>query len=615
MGYKFQFKSIGARLTFWFFIMAMLPLIMVNIAIYIHMVHSIKVSAFNKIEAMRDLKVIEVNHWLNERITDIRTIAASDEIRILEKTIIERGKNSHPDIAIISKARNLLHRYLINYDDFHEISIVSQHSRNILVSTDEGLERDNHLKPLYDMEALQTRGLSIADIHYSNRLNKPGMAFSVPVFSLMDSNQIIGVLVANINLEASLYKMLLNRTGVGETGETLIVNKQVIALNKLRWYVNTPLTLKIRSQPAVNAALGKTGIMETADYRGEKALAAYTYIPLTGWGFVAKQDLQEVYAPIYRLRKWMLAIVFLTLLGVIINTFLVSRSISNPIKELHKGSEIIGSGNLDHKVGTDAHDEIGELSRTFDLMIETLKTTTASWDDLNKEMEERRHLEKMLLEFREHERRRIGHDLHDNLGQQLTAISYKTQGLENILRKKLVPEAEDAERITTLIEMAKIQVKSLSKGLSPILGKGEYGLMSAMVELASNSERLFGIPCVISCTKPVPIYNEAALIHIYRIAQEAITNAARHARPGRIEISFKREDDNISLSVKDDGTGFAVPAHLDGIGLEIMKYRARIINASLDIRPGMDKGTIVSCIFNDRKESEVNISEDANYPA
>ena len=242
---KFQFKSIGARLTFWFFVMGMVPLIMVNIAIYIQIVHSMKVSAFNKIEAMRDLKVIEVNHWLNERIADIRTIAASDEIRLLEK--IHNVKNSQPDIAIVSKARNLLASYLKNNDDFHIISIVSPITNNILVSTDNEIEGESSSHDVHIMEALQKSNLSITDIYFSEKLNNPTMAFSVPVFSMLGSNQIIGHLVAYISLESSLYKMLLNHTGVGETGETLIVNKDVIALNKLRWYDNTPLTLKIRS--------------------------------------------------------------------------------------------------------------------------------------------------------------------------------------------------------------------------------------------------------------------------------------------------------------------------------------------------------------------------------
>jgi signal transduction histidine kinase len=141
------------------------------------------------------------------------------------------------------------------------------------------------------------------------------------------------------------------------------------------------------------------------------------------------------------------------------------------------------------------------------------------------------------------------------------------------------------------------------------MGKGEYSLMTAMVELASNSERLFGIPCVIKCSKPTLLYNESALIHLYRIAQEAITNAARHAKPRQIEIGLTREGDNITLTVKDDGTGFALPKHLDGLGLEIMRYRARIINASLDIRPDSNKGTLVTCVYYDKRGSEVNITE------
>ena len=606
---RFKFSSIRARLTCWFFIIAMFPLIASSIIIYDHMVNSMKESIFIKLEAIRDLKVNELNHWFEERIIDIRTVATYDDIRILENIHEGRKVNDQPTIAIISKARNLLMRYLQNYDHFYEIFIVDPYTKKILVSTDKKNEGKKLLTDHHITEALQIGELFIEDVHYSSSVNKPSMTFSIPIFSPTEDSRVIGILIASINLENSLYKLILNHTGVGKTGETLIVNKDIIALNELRWHKNAVLKLKIEAKPAVDASRGKTGIVETEDYRGEMILAAYTYIPQTGWGFVAKQDLKEVYAPIYKFRNRTFIFGIITLFIVMIAAFRVSKSISEPIKVLQKGSEIIGSGNLDHKVGTDAKDEIGQLSRTFDQMIEILNTATASWEELNKEINERKNLEKMLLEIKEHERRRIGHDLHDNLGQQLTAISYKTQGLENILRKKQIPEAEDAERITSLIEMAKTQVKSLSKGLAPMQEKGEYSLMSAMVELASNSEELFGIPCIINCIKPVLIYNDDALIHLYRIAQEAITNAARHARPTQIEISFKRENNYISLTVKDDGTGFSVPVNLDGIGLEIMRYRASLINASLDIRPGSNKGTLVTCTYYDKQKSEINSIE------
>ncbi len=96
-----------------------------------------------------DLKVIEVNHWLDERITNIRTIAASDEIRILEKIQIDNEGNSQTNIASILKARNLLNRYLQNNDDFHEILIVSPYTKNILVSTDKEIEGENRSKDIH----------------------------------------------------------------------------------------------------------------------------------------------------------------------------------------------------------------------------------------------------------------------------------------------------------------------------------------------------------------------------------------------------------------------------------------------------------------------------------
>jgi signal transduction histidine kinase len=154
--------------------------------------------------------------------------------------------------------------------------------------------------------------------------------------------------------------------------------------------------------------------------------------------------------------------------------------------------------------------------------------------------------------------------------------------------------------------MSKVQVKSLSSSLSPMLDKDEYCLMTAMAKLVANSERLFGIPCVVRCSETILIYNETALIQLYRIAQEAITNAARHARPGQIEVSLMKEDNEITLKIKDDGTGFSSQNQKNGIGLEIMKHRADIINASLDIQPSINKGTMVTCIFMDTGENEVS---------
>jgi signal transduction histidine kinase len=607
----FQFNSVRTLLAFWFLIITLVPLTVVSAMIYSRTVQTRKTAIFDKLEAIRDLKVNEVSNWLDGRIGDVRTIAADNEIRMLERIYKGSEEYRQKDIAIIADARVHLDRFVRNFNAFYEIFILNPNTGKIMVSTDERDEGENHSNAPFFEETLKKRELFIKDIYYSDAEHKPSMAFSIPVFGLGGGDNIIGVLVARINLDASLYDLLLNRTGMGKTGETIIVNRNLVALNELRWHQDAPLKLRIKAKSALEAVSEKTGIVETEDYRGEKVLAAYAYIPLTGWGFVAKQDIQEVYAPIYQLRSWTLLIGITTLFGVILTALLTARTISMPIEAMHKGSEIIGSGNMDYKFGTDRKDEIGQLSRTFDQMIENIKNVTASRDELNKEIAERRHLEKAVLEIEEREKRRIGHDLHDDLGQQLAGISFKSQCMENSLREKASPDAEAAARIKFLIDRAKEQVKHLSRGLSPMVEKGERGLMVAMEELVDNTEKIFNVPCVLKCDKPVLIHNETAVTHLYRIAQESVTNAVRHAGPRNIAIGLGRDDDNITLTIKDDGKGIAeVAGQKNGMGLQTMRYRAHMIGASLDISPDVHGGTQVTCFFNDKSEKAVKSPEE-----
>jgi len=281
---------------------------------------------------------------------------------------------------------------------------------------------------------------------------------------------------------------------------------------------------------------------------------------------------------------------------------MVSVSISKSVEALDKGTEIIGSGNLDHKVGTDRQDEIGKLSRKFDQMIEKIKLVTASRDELNKEIAERRILEKAVFEVEEQERQRIGYDLHDGLGQLLTGISFKSQYLFDSLKERSAPQTEDAKRITFLIDRAKEKVKLLSKGLSPIVGKGEESLMLAMKDLVARAEEMFNVHCRLRCDTPVLINNGSAVANLYRIAQEAVTNAVKHGKSKNIEVCLEREDDEIILTIKDDGNGIhEFNTGNSGMGLGIMKYRANIINASFYIRPLESGGTLVKCVLNDKK--------------
>lgn len=393
----FKFKSIKTRLIFWFVTVALTPIFIIAIFSINHLVPLQKELIVKKLEAVRSLKTHEINNWIDHREGDIKTIADDPQIRGLVTFIGWKDEDPQEKLVDVAAVREYLKRYLKNFSCFYEIFIISTDTKKTIVSTNEKAEGTDHSKDLCFTGALQNQGTFIQDIYYSKSEKKPSMAFSIPVYYSFGYNRIGGILVARINLEKSLYGVLQNWVGMGMSGETLIFNRNFIALNTLRWDDSLPLSLKVETAPAIKAKNGETGILETVDYRGEPVLAAYTYLPKTGWGFIAKQDLKEVYTPLRKLERIATIIGILTFFFVTIIAFMIAVSISKPIIRLGKGVKIVGLGNLNYKVKSNSLDEIGRLSRSFDQMTESLNKTTASRDQLNKEVTERRKAEKSLV--------------------------------------------------------------------------------------------------------------------------------------------------------------------------------------------------------------------------
>lgn len=210
-------------------------------------------------------------------------------------------------------------------------------------------------------------------------------------------------------------------------------------------------------------------------------------------------------------------------------------------------------------------------------------------------LSERQRLEKEVLEISNREQQRIGQDLHDGLCQQLGGIAFMTQALERKLKTKLLAEAADAARITQLLSQGVATARNLAKGLSPVKPQAD-GLMAALRELASLTQDLFGIACVFRPERPVLVHDNATAIHLYRIAQEALNNAVKHAQATEVLIELSSAESETILTVKDNGRG--LPEVLDrpqGMGLNIMNYRAHMIGAALDVRRDSPGGTIVRC--------------------
>jgi signal transduction histidine kinase len=214
---------------------------------------------------------------------------------------------------------------------------------------------------------------------------------------------------------------------------------------------------------------------------------------------------------------------------------------------------------------------------------------------LQAEFAEHKRLQNEVLEVSEREQRRIGQDLHDVLGQNLTAIMFVVDALEERLASKSLPEADDAAKAIKLLDQAVAQARSLARGLCPVRLEAD-GLMAALEEFASNIAANFGIPCSFECRSPVLVRDSAVAIHLFRIAQEAVHNAIKHAKPSQIAIRLRESGGRITLAVQDDGGGIPREAGTrKGLGLQIMNYRASLLGGALSIQPPPGGGTLVTC--------------------
>jgi len=212
------------------------------------------------------------------------------------------------------------------------------------------------------------------------------------------------------------------------------------------------------------------------------------------------------------------------------------------------------------------------------------------------EITERERLEKILLETSERERRSIGHDLHDGLGQHLTGTAVTGQILLEKLRERDAPEADEVQKLIGLITAAIAQTRHLAKGL--LLAEiSPEGLPLALQELAMTTTEQFRVGCRFEGGDSAPRLAGGAATHLYRIAFEAVRNAVRHGRPRQIVVTLVQDAaEELVLTVRDDGTGLPpVGGRGEGLGLRIMAHRAQIIGASFAIESPAGRGTVMTC--------------------
>lgn len=241
-----------------------------------------------------------------------------------------------------------------------------------------------------------------------------------------------------------------------------------------------------------------------------------------------------------------------------------------------------------------------ELRRSHEQLELRVRERTADLSRANSELQaamaERRRLEHELLEITEKERRRIGLDLHDDLGQKLSGVALMAKGLELKLAKQRSEDAREAEKIHKLIQEAMDHASDVAHDLAT-LDFAENNLGQALRKLAEHAKEAFRISCKFEGPEtPAPALEPNVVRQLYKIAQEALTNAIKHGKSRKVVIELNQDSNALQLCIRNTGTPFpSVVSQNAGMGLRIMNYRANLIEATLEIKRGRPDGTCITC--------------------
>jgi PAS domain S-box-containing protein len=249
---------------------------------------------------------------------------------------------------------------------------------------------------------------------------------------------------------------------------------------------------------------------------------------------------------------------------------------------------------------TELHQAEEELKASHHNLERRVRERTAELTALNQElqseMKERAQVEQELLLVSEREKRRIGQDLHDSLCQELAAAALFLQTAAQKMEKKTPSGAKVLSQAAHIVNDNVGLARDLARGLHPV-ELTSSGLPNALRELAFRTSQVRSVTCHCECARQIGVRDEAVVLNLYRIAQEAVTNSVKNGKATVITIRLARDRNGLALTVKDNGKGFSLSKSHHGMGLHIMRYRADVIGARLTVESTDGKGTLVSCVL------------------
>jgi len=397
--HKLKLK-IATKIMIWFLIVAFVPLAVVGYLSYENAKKQLEKEIMSKLISVADNKANLMENYIINKKNDVSTLTYNPIIINALQTITADSPESNElkvFFTYYEDVKGYSNAYL--FSSKGDVVFSLKKGKDFHASCTDAKNKDCALGKAFKLSQTLLEP-QISDFEYHKEI---GQALIFVVAPVIKNNKFIGAVALEIN-NKEIYSMAKNYSGLGKTGEIIIGKRfgnKVVFISPTRHDPDAAFkrTVDINADnilPVVKAVLGKTGSGINIDYRGKKVLFAYRYLPSLNCGLVVKTDEAEAFASVEKLRNGIIIIMIFTFLWAIVAAYIVSKSISAPINRLHEGAEIIGDGNLDYETRIESNDEIGQLAGAFNEMTHNLKNVTASRDELNKEVNERKEMEKVM---------------------------------------------------------------------------------------------------------------------------------------------------------------------------------------------------------------------------
>ncbi len=557
---------------------------------------------FAQLKTVRNARKFQLEQYFRDRVSEAAQLGRSQELHNVIENLDRKQQPMSPGDTL-PDADSYIFSAVFDRPSNHELVLATDSGGGYVITRGsdgrmkaEAYSSDQH-NGFSDAAATCIREQTPQIHDYIQRDSLPLLYVFAPVFRNGKADGALGLGISADALNSILLEQN-DENGLGYSGEVYVIGSDFFMRSQSRFIPSSVMQTRVSTQPSGQVFQEGEGSMIARDYRDIPVLSSFSRMNTSGlnWAILAEIDEKEALEPLNRLRNAILLISVGIIFLLVFLSFWLSRFFTRPLLKLKTAVSQLGTGKLGVQVEYSGSDELGELAAAFNNMSERLREQREEIATRERQLEnERRQRILSFIDGEEKERQRLSRELHDGIGQIFVATRFHLESLLQNNELSLHPSLSASHK---LVNQGIAEIRKMSNGLAPAV-LSELGLASALRSLCHQMEESSGISIEADIHDPEKPLRDMESTHLYRIAQESLSNAVKHSKAETIKLSLESEKGKLMLIISDNGCGFSNDdARMQhGQGLANIRERARLINACLKIDSEKECGTRISLTY------------------